>query len=396
MHFDTVIVGGGILGLSVARELLIRHPSRRVAVVEKEATPGKHQTGRNSGVLHTGVYYRPGSLKARLCARGRVRMQRFCDDRGIAWEQVGKVIVATNAVEVERLDELWRRAAANDVRVERIDRGRLAELEPHAAGDAALWVPDAGIVDYGAVCDALLEEIDQRGGTLLTSWPVDRIDEGSEGGVARVTGPRGALEADRVIACAGLWSDRLARRSGRRSALRIVPFRGEYYRLRPEAEHLCRGLIYPVPDPSFPFLGVHFTRKVGGGVECGPNAVLAYAREGYRHRDVVPAELAESLFWPGFQRLALRHWRTGAGELWRSLSRRAFAASLQRLVPDVREQDLIPAPAGVRAQALDRDGNLVDDFVIVHEGRVAHICNAPSPAATSSLAIAEWIVDRVA
>ena len=358
------IVGGGIVGLATAYALRDVHP----VVFEKEREVGLHQTGHNSGVIHSGIYYKPGSSKARLSVEGGRLLREFCRDQGIQTETCGKVVVATDPSELPRLEELHRRAAANGVTVERIGPERLKEIEPHARGIAALHVPGTGIVDYGQVARKLAEFVEVRRGVRV--------------GSAR------SLGAKLVINCAGLHSDRLAR-----SRIRIVPFRGEYYRLRRTS--LVRGLIYPVPDPSFPFLGVHFTRMVGGGVEAGPNAVLALRREGYRWRDVSVRDALETLAYPGFRRLVRRHWRMGLVEVWRSWSKRAFVRALQRLVPEVVEDDLERAGAGVRAQALDPDGTLVEDFRIEERPGEIHVLNAPSPAATASLAIGAFIAARV-
>jgi L-2-hydroxyglutarate oxidase len=358
------IVGGGIVGLATAYALRDLRP----VVFEKERRVGLHQTGHNSGVIHSGIYYKPGSHKARLCVEGARLMREFCRDQGIPHEICGKVIVATEAAELPRLEELERRAVANGVAVERIGPERLREIEPHARGIAALQVPGTGIVDYAAVARKLAESVEVRTGVRVESVR--------------------QLGAKLVINCAGLHSDRLAR-----SRIRIVPFRGEYYELRRTS--LVRGLIYPVPDPAFPFLGVHFTRMVGGGVEAGPNAVLAFKREGYRWSDFSLRDTLETLAYPGFRRLARRHWRMGLMEVWRSLSKRAFVRALQRLVPEVAAEDLEPAGAGVRAQALDPGGTLVDDFRIEERPGEIHVLNAPSPAATASLAIGAFIAQRV-
>jgi L-2-hydroxyglutarate oxidase len=354
------IVGGGIVGLATAYALRRFGP----VVFEKEPAVARHQTGRNSGVLHTGVYYKPGSEKARLCVEGRRLMVEFCREHGIAHDVCGKIIVATEDAERPRVDELERRARANGARVERIGPSRIREIEPKAAGIDGLWLAESGIVDYGDVARKLASFVEVRTGV-------------------RVSDVR-SLRAKLVINCAGLYSDRVAR-----SRTRIIPFRGEYYYLRrPE---LCRGLIYPVPDPQFPFLDVHFTRKIHGGVEAGPNAVLAFARQGYRWTDVDVRDLLDTLAYPGFWRMAARYWKKGLGEMWRSANKAAFVRSAQRLLPDVRAEDLLPGGAGVRAQALDPDGRLVDDFRIERRPGVIHVLNAPSPAATASLAIGRHI-----
>jgi L-2-hydroxyglutarate oxidase LhgO len=358
------IVGGGIVGLATAYALRDRRP----VVFEKELEVGAHQTGHNSGVIHSGIYYKPGSFKAKLCVDGARRMQEFCGEHGIGYEICGKVVVATEAAELPRLDELQRRAGANGVPVERITPERLREIEPEARGIAALHVPGTGIADYVGVAKKLASFVEVRRGV--------RVDDVR------------ALGADLVINCAGLHSDRLAR-----SRTKIVPFRGEYYTLRRTS--LVKGLIYPVPDPAFPFLGVHFTRMVGGGVEAGPNAVLALKREGYRWSDICVRDALETFAYSGFRILAKRHWRMGLREVWRSWSKAAFLESLQRLVPAVRMEDLEPGGSGVRAQALDPDGSMVDDFRIERRPGQVHVLNAPSPAATASLAIGAHIASLI-
>ncbi|MBE2185431.1 MAG: L-2-hydroxyglutarate oxidase [Rhodothermales bacterium] len=389
---DVAVIGGGIVGLATAYRL--GQQGRRVVVLDKEDAVGQHQTGHNSGVLHTGIYYVPGSLKATTCRAGKAAMQAFCEAEAIPFDVCGKVIVATKESELPALARIEERGRANGVVLERIGRERLAEIEPHAAGVAALHVPEAGIVDYKAVVRRLAELVAEQGGEVVTGAEAIRAME--QGGGVVVETARGAVEATQAVACAGLQSDRVARRSGADPEMQIVPFRGEYYELRPEAEHLCRNLIYPVPDPNFPFLGVHFTRMVGGGVECGPNAVLAFAREGYTRSTVNVRDLLETLGYVGFRRLAKKHLKAGLGEMRRSISKAAFVKALQVLVPEIRAEHLVAAPAGVRAQAVRPDGGLVDDFALVRRGRVLHVLNAPSPAATASLAIADRIVDAMA
>lgn len=393
-RFDVAIIGGGIVGLATAYELVQRYPGRRVVILEKEDGVAGHQTGHNSGVLHSGIYYRPGSLKATNCRDGKVAMEAFCQAEGIAYESCGKVIVAVRDDEIPRLQKIYERGRANGVRCELIDRARLEELEPHAAGIQAILVPDAGIVDYTQVAQRLAQIIEQHGGQILTKSRVRRMLSRPDEIVLETT--VGAVKSKHVVNCAGLYSDRVTRMSGQRPQARIIPFRGEFYALRPEAHHLCNTMIYPVPDPSFPFLGVHLTRVVGGGVHCGPNAVLALAREGYRKRDVNLIDLLDTLTYSGFLRLSLKYWRIGATETWRSISKRAFVKALQRLVPDLRLEHLESAPSGVRAQAVAPDGNMVDDFLIQTSDRVVNVCNAPSPAATASLNIGRLIVDRLA
>jgi L-2-hydroxyglutarate oxidase len=391
---DVLVVGGGIVGLATAYRLLEGRPGTSIAVLEKESALATHQTGRNSGVLHSGIYYRPGSLKAAHCRAGKLAMERFCAEEGIPYEICGKVIVAVDESERPRLAALEERGRANGVRCERIGRERLRELEPHAAGVDALHVPETGIVDYRAVCARLAARIDERGGKLVTGARAASFTKVGNRTVASTAA--GEFDARIVVNCAGLHSDRVTRLAGGRPAARIVPFRGEYYEIAREKRHLCRNLIYPVPDPAFPFLGVHFTRRIGGGVECGPNAVLAFAREGYTMGTIDLRDLWETLTYGGFLRLARRHWRTGAGEMWRSLSKAAFARALRRLVPEIGLGDLEAAPAGVRAQAVAADGSMVDDFLIVEEDGAVHVNNAPSPAATASMEIGKLVSERVA
>jgi (S)-2-hydroxyglutarate dehydrogenase len=389
---DVAVVGAGILGLAVARELLARHERLRVAVVEREDRVGVHQTGHNSGVVHAGIYYAPGSLKARLCVEGARDLYAFCERHGIPVERCGKVIVAVTGDEpaLDALEERGRRNGVPGLR--RVDRDGLRELEPHADGVAALHSPATGIVDFPAVARALAAEVRRRGGTLELGREVTGV-EARPGEVVLRT-PAGELAARHAVFCAGAWSDRLAVASGAPADPRIVPFRGAYLRLRPERRHLVRSLIYPVPDPSLPFLGVHLTRHIGGDVLVGPTALMAGARDAYRVRRVRPADLAATLAWPGTWRMARRWWRTGLAEIGYAASRDALVRAARRYVPELESGDVLPGPAGVRAQAVGRDGALVDDFVISHTGRALHVRNAPSPAATSSLAIARLIADR--
>jgi L-2-hydroxyglutarate oxidase len=393
MH-DLIVIGGGIVGLATADRFLERMPGRNILLLEKEQQLAAHQTGRNSGVLHSGIYYKPGSLKAVNCREGKRAMEQFCRDEGVPFEICGKVIVATDESELPRLADIFARGQANGVRCEEIGPERLRELEPHAAGIAAIHVPEAGIVNYATVCDRLADRIRQGGGEIKLGARVTGFRSDADEIAVETTA--GTFVARQAVNCAGLHCDRVARLSGSKPDVQIVPFRGEYFKLRPEAEHLCRTLIYPVPDPAFPFLGVHFTKMIDGGVECGPNAVLAFSREGYTKLRVNLRDLVGSLTYPGFLRLAAKYWRTGAGEMWRSVSKRAFVRALSRLVPEIRAEHLDPAPAGVRAQALARDGSMVDDFLIDEGDRIVNVLNAPSPAATSSLRIAGLIVDRLA
>ena len=385
-----VVIGGGIIGLAVADRVLTDDPAAAVTVVEKEPTWAAHQTGRNSGVIHSGLYYPPGSLKARLCLAGAASMVAFARAEGIPHEVPGKLVVATDESELAGLARLLDRGRANGLVVEELTGARAREHEPRVAALAALRVPATGIIDYPAVCRALVRRLEAAGADLVLGTEVLGGTERADATTVHTT--RGDLAADLVVACAGLHADEVARRLGHTPSARIVPFRGEYYELAPEAAPLVRGLVYPVPDPDFPFLGVHLTRGVDGHVHAGPNAVLAFAREGYGWATVRPRELADTLAFTGFWRLARRNYREGVSEMRRSLSRHQFGESLRRLVPDLRDDQLVPAPAGVRAQAMRPDGSLVDDFLIERSGRVVHVLNAPSPAATSSLEIARHVV----
>lgn len=391
---DILIVGGGIVGLATARALCHRYPDKHITLLEKEPTLAFHQTGRNSGVLHSGIYYKPNSLKAINCRTGKQMMEEFCEEHGIAYRLVGKVIVATDEKELPAMRNLFERGRANGVACELIDRERLLELEPHVRnGIQAIHVPEAGIVDYREVCERLAALLRDAGHPIVTGAEVTKIVE-RPGELTAIT-TAGDFTGAYLVNCAGLQSDRVTKMSAGSAPAQIIPFRGEYFELKPEAWHLCTALIYPVPDPGFPFLGVHFTRMIGGGVECGPNAVLAFAREGYHLGDVNARELWETLSYPGFRKLAGRYWKTGLGEMWRSASKGAFVKALQRLIPDIRAEHLEEAPAGIRAQALAPDGALLDDFAFHESPRIVNVINAPSPAATSALSIAESIADRL-
>jgi L-2-hydroxyglutarate oxidase len=390
---DAVIVGAGIVGLATSLALLERKPGAVVVVLEKEPILAAHQTGRNSGVIHAGLYYKPGSLKAAMCLRGRGLLERFCQEHGVPFERCGKVVVATHEKQTPGLEELERRGRANGLTgVRRISQEELREREPHTVGTAALLVPETGIVDYKQVAGAYARELEHRGGELRTSARVIGIRR--QGNQVVVESTNGEIEARALVACAGLQSDRIARMAGLEVDVAIVPFRGEYWMLVPERTSLVRHLVYPVPDPAFPFLGVHFTRRIGGGVEAGPNAVLALAREGYSRTSFDVRDAWGIAAWSGFWRMASKHWRAGFAEQARSLSRRAFARACAELVPEVRSEDLTQGGAGVRAQAVARSGALVDDFAIVEAERMVHVLNAPSPAATASLAIGDEIASR--
>jgi (S)-2-hydroxyglutarate dehydrogenase len=389
---DVLVVGGGIVGVATALQLLER-ARLSLCVVEKEARLAPHQTGNNSGVIHSGLYYKPGSLKARNCVEGRQALLRFCEAHGVPVDVCGKVVVATRPEQVPALDELERRGHANGlVGLRRLSADEIKELEPHTVGVAGLHVPETGIVDYRRVVEAYAEVVRAGGGEIVTEARVRKVTRDGEELVVETT--RGARRARALINCAGLQCDRVARLCGTKPDVRIVPFRGEYYTLREEKRELVHNLIYPVPDPNFPFLGVHFTRRIGGEVEAGPNAVLALKREGYRWRNISARDLFSIFGYGGFWRLATRYWRMGFGEMYRSLSKRAFVKALRELLPEITRDDLARGGAGVRAQALDRSGALVDDFRIVAAERMIHVLNAPSPAATASLAIGKNIAEQ--
>jgi len=392
--FEVVVVGGGIVGLATAWRLLQARPGLRLALLEKEATLGAHQTGHNSGVLHAGLYYKPGSEKARLSVIGLREMVAFCREHGIAHDQCGKIVVATTESELARLDALSERGAANGLSgLRKLTPAQIREIEPEAAGRAAIHVPEEGIVDYPAVAAKLGELIRSAGGQIYLNTRCQGLVE--QEGRWRVETANGGFNSRLVITCAGLHSDRLVRMSGQRAAAQIIPFRGEYFKLRKERQHLVNHLIYPVPDPKFPFLGVHFTRLIHGGVEAGPNAVLAFAREGYRWTDLNIRDLTEAVCFPGLWRFLFKFPSLCGYEIWRSVWRREFCRSLQKLVPAIRASDLAPGGAGVRAQAMTADGRLVDDFHIEEQQGILHVVNAPSPAATAALAIGTQLAKRV-
>ena len=390
---DVVVVGAGIVGLAVARELASRHGGIRVAVLEREPGIARHQTGHSSGVIHAGVYYPPGSLKARLCVEGATELYEYCDRCGIPTERTGKLIVAATATEIPRLDELERRGRQNAVPgLRRLGAAEIAEIEPHARGVAALHSPATGVVDFTEVAEAFADDLVDAGGSITTGCGVLAVAEG--GGLAAVSHDRGITRARAVIACAGAWSDRLAVAAGAPPDPRIVPFRGAYLRLRPERDRLVRASIYPVPDPDLPFLGAHLTRGIDGQVLLGPTALMVGALDAYRLRRLSGHDLARTLGWPGTRRLASRHWRAGLTEIRHAASRRALVATMRGFVPEIAPGDFVDGPAGIRAQAVGRDGSLVDDFVVSRTGRALHVRNAPSPAATSSLPLARLIADR--
>lgn len=390
---DYIVVGGGIIGLSTAMHLTRRFPGASVRVLEKESEVAMHQTGRNSGVIHSGIYYKPGSYKARFCQAGASSMVDFCRTHGLKYEVCGKLIVAVDESEILGLERLYERGLANGVPVERISKEEAAEIEPHLQCVAALRVKSTGITSYRAVCREYLRQIQEAGGEVCFDTRVKGIHH--EGGESLVETNRGVFRTRFLINCAGLHSDRVAKRAGADPDAQIVPFRGEYFELAPSKRGLVKHLIYPVPNPQFPFLGVHFTRMIDGSVHAGPNAVLAFAREGYFKSQINIRDLTETLTFPGFWKLAMRHMDEGFKEMVRSVSKAAFTKSLQRLIPSVESDDLVPCKSGIRAQALTRDGGLVDDFLIIEGERTMHVCNAPSPAATASLEIGKEIVSRV-
>jgi (S)-2-hydroxyglutarate dehydrogenase len=391
--FDFIVVGGGIIGLSVSWNILQKKPAARIAVLEKEQDWARHQTGRNSGVIHSGIYYKPGSLKARLCREGNRRIIEFCDLHGIRYEVCGKVIVATSEAELPRLEKLYERGMTNGLTVKKLTAPAVKELEPHVSCIAGVHVPSTGIVDYVQICRKLAELVEEGGGKLSLGTNVLGHKRVGKGAILETS--QGAFESRWVINCAGLHSDRVAKLTGARPDARIVPFRGEYYELKPERRSLVQNLIYPVPDPQFPFLGVHFTRMIDGSVHAGPNAVLSLKREGYTRTAFNFQDFVDTMTYPGFWRLAAKHARSGIEEMHRSFSKKAFVSSLQNLIPEVGEDDLVPGEPGVRAQALRPDGGLVDDFLIIKGSTEIHVCNAPSPAATASLEIGRLVAEQI-
>jgi len=388
--FDVTVIGGGIVGLATALQIQKSNPPLRILLIEKEKELARHQTGNNSGVIHSGLYYKPGSLKALNCIRGYHLLIDFCKENGIAYDLYGKIVVATEEKELPLLQNLFVRGQQNGLKnLKKLSKEELKEYEPHVIGLEGIFVPQTGIVDYTKVSLKYGEILQKNGAILKLGERVTGIQNKS--GQQEVITDKGSYTTKLVINCAGLYSDKIARLTVPNVNVKIIPFRGEYYKLKKEKESLVRNLIYPVPDPNFPFLGVHFTRMAKGGVEAGPNAVLAFKREGYKKSDINLSELAESLAWPGFQKVAVKYWRTGFGEMYRSFSKAAFTKALQKLIPEIVESDLTEGGAGVRAQACSRDGGLVDDFLILEDRNVVNVCNAPSPAATSSLAIGETV-----
>lgn len=394
MRYDITIVGGGIVGLATAYQLKKKKPDLEILLLEKEPNLATHQTGNNSGVIHSGLYYKPGSLKAKNCINGYRMLLDFCEQEDIPYELCGKIVVATSREELPLLKNLYERGMQNGLVKNELIRGeQLKEIEPYVNGFEAIRVPYAGIISYKQVSEKLAENFRKAGGYIHLSEPVREIRR--RGSEATVLTSKGAYDTKLIVNCAGLYSDKIARMTGQDVHVKIVPFRGEYYKIREERKHLVKHLIYPVPDPNFPFLGVHFTRMVSGEVEAGPNAVMAFRREGYSKSQIHLGELAETLAWPGFQKVAFKYWKTGFGEMYRSFSKSAFTTALQKLLPDIKENDLVPGGAGVRAQACDRNGGLLDDFLILENEVAVNVCNAPSPAATSSLSIGDTVSNIV-
>lgn len=394
MDDHTIIIGAGIVGLATAWEIVQKKPNAKITILEKEREVAFHQTGHNSGVLHTGIYYKPNSLKALNCRSGKLLMEKFCAEYEIPHEICGKVIVATKQSEIPSLNKIYQRGLANGVACEKIDRAQLLKIEPNCAGIEAIHVPEAGIVNYKEVCNKLISLIlEKEQNEIYYHSKVVKIRTHNKQVVVETNNKD--FTAQRLINCGGLYSDHLTQLSGQKVQAKIIPFRGEYFEVKANAKDLCRNLIYPVPEPSFPFLGVHFTRMIDGSLECGPNAVLAFAREGYGKLEVNFAELMETLFYSGFQSLARKYWKIGAGEMWRSFSKAAFVKALQKLIPDIREEHLVPVQGGIRAQAVFPNGEMVDDFLVLKNKHGVHVCNAPSPAATSSLSIGKHIVHQM-
>ena len=391
--FDICIIGGGILGLATAYQLSKKHPKLKLAVLEKETSLAKHQTGHNSGVLHTGIYYKPGSLKAINCRKGKKAMEQFCQKEGIEHELCGKIIVALNDEEIPRMQNIFQRRQENGVNCKIISREEMLEAEPHVAGVQAIHVPECGIVNYKQVCRRLGEIIHEKEeNKIFLGQQVTKIRNMATSLVVETD--KQQIECKHLINCGGLHSDKLTKLGGQPPPAKIIPFKGEYFELKEDAKHLCKNLIYPVPDPAFPFLGVHFTRMIDGTVECGPNAVLAFGREAYGKFDLNLKDLLESITYPGFQKMAIKHWKMGWGEMWRSYNKGAFVKALRRLIPEIEAKNLLPAPAGIRAQAVSPRGALVDDFLIESNDRIINVCNAPASSSTSLNAFASFISSR--
>jgi L-2-hydroxyglutarate oxidase len=394
MQADIAIVGGGIVGLATAYYLTQKFEDKKIVVLEKESELAFHQTGNNSGVIHSGLYYKPGSLKAKNCIEGYNMLIDFCNENKIPYDLCGKLVVATDKSELGRLRDLYDRGRENGLEgLELLDKEQIKEIEPHLACIQGIRVPQTGIIDYKVVCNKLAEKIELSGGDIHLNTLVRSIDDSGE--EVQIVTNKSFVECKMVINCAGLYSDKVASMHLGNIDTKIIPFRGEYYELTTEAEHLVKHLIYPVPDPAFPFLGVHFTRMISGGIEAGPNAVFAFKKEGYKRTDFDFKEFFASLLWPGFQKVMLKYWKTGLGEMYRSFNKKAFTKALQRLIPEIKEEHLVESPAGVRAQACDRTGGLLDDFKLITEKRAIHVINAPSPAATSSLSIGKTIAEMV-
>jgi L-2-hydroxyglutarate oxidase len=393
MHYDVVVIGGGIVGLATALNLKKARPSLRLLLIEKENNLAAHQTGHNSGVIHSGLYYKPGSLKAENCIEGYHMLIDFCNENNIKYELCGKIVVATREDQIPSLETLFERGIQNGLKgLEMLNKEQMRAIEPHVAGIAGIKVPQTGIINYTTVSEKYAENIKNLGGEIRLGEKVSSISEINN--VSTVVTNKGSYDTTLVINCAGLYSDKVAQFTEKEKVkVRIIPFRGEYYEIKPEKQYLVKHLIYPVPDPNFPFLGVHFTRMVDGGVEAGPNAVLAFRREGYKKLSVDFSEFGETLAWPGFRKVAAKYWKTGIGEYYRSFSKSAFTKALQALIPEIKEDDLVPGGAGVRAQACDYDGGLLDDFAIIENRQAINVLNAPSPAATSSLSIGKTVAE---
>ena len=394
MKYDVVVVGAGIVGLATSLKILEKNPSLKLLILEKENSVAQHQTGNNSGVIHSGIYYKPGSLKAQNCVRGYKMMIDFCNENEIRYDICGKVIVASSESEISAMENIMKRGIENGLNgLKRLRKEELKDYEPHIAGAAGIFVPQTGIIDYTEVSEKYLELIKNLGGAIKFGCELKDICVGTD--QCEVITSRGTFVSKLVATCTGLFSDRVAKMTHPHLQLRIIPFRGEYYKLKNQAKHLVKTLIYPVPDPNFPFLGVHFTKMIDGEVECGPNAVLSFKREGYTKTSFNLRDALETMIWPGFHKVIKKNWRMGMGEYYRSLVKNSFVKALQKMVPEIEGKDLVDGGAGVRAQACDKKGGLLDDFYIVEDTRVVHVCNAPSPAATASLSIGDYVSDKV-